>query len=278
MTNPPDESTQREQNETLAPRDGPGLLVDDTVPRLSILTLSRPARKNALTRELVLDLTDAFEAIARSHSVSAVILTGKGGSFCSGVDLSTVQQVPAAVVPDRIEEFHRLIRAIVGLPQPVIAAIDGAAVGFGADLALCCDVRLFSERAYLQESFVKVGLMPDGGGTHWLPRYFGPRAFELLALGDAVTAEECRSVGIANRVIDGARLLEEARALAERFADGAPLAIQAIKRALRVGEEEHLIQSLHRERLGQTRLLASKDFAEGVEAFLGKRKPTFTGE
>lgn len=242
------------------------------------LVLDRPSRKNALNRELVLALGDALERAAVQTDVRVVLLSGAGGSFCSGADLRDLDAVEPAELEVRLDEFHRLIRGIARLPQPVVALVEGPAVGFGADLALACDLRWFSEDAYLEESFVKIGLMPDGGGTLWVQRFVGPgKAFELLALGARLSARESERLGIASRVVPSAELEARGRELARRLADTAPLALRAIKRSLRAVTEAELEATLAREKAGQLELLRSRDFAEGVRAFLEKRPPQFQG-
>jgi enoyl-CoA hydratase/carnithine racemase len=161
----------------------------------------------------------------------------------------------------------------------VIAAVDGAAVGFGADLALACDLRLFSERAYLQEKFVGIGLMPDGGGTFHLARLVGPgRALELLLLGEKLDAAQALALGLANRILPSSELMAGALELAQRLAAGPPLALAAIKAATRAAMTGTLEEALDREAAGQTQLLQSADLREGITAFTERRKPSFQGK
>ena len=256
------------------------LLVDRDGP-VAILRLNRPETLNALDSGLVASLSSELERTARDESVRAMVLTGSEGSFCSGADLkeALADLDRGKALGERLAPFQAAIRSIAGAPQPVIAAVDGAAVGFGADLALACDMRLLSERAYLQEKFVGIGLMPDGGGTYHLARLVGPgRALELLMLGDKVDAARALELGLANRVLPAASLVDEAVALARRLAEGPPLALTAIKQATRLGLGGTLDDALAREAAGQTRLLASADLREGVLAFTEKRKPKFRGE
>lgn len=253
------------------------LQVERPLPAVVELILNRPERKNALSHELVLTLGDALEAAKEDETVRVVLLRGAGGAFCSGADLTTIRGAAPDEIPRRIDEFHRLITAIVTMDKPVVALIAGPAVGFGADLGLACDMRLFTTSGYLEEGFAKIGLMPDGGGTFQLARYVGPRAFEYLALGTRLSADACLQLGIANHVVpepDGPGALLD---LAKKLAAAAPLALRAIKRSLRAGHEEALSAALAREKTGQTQLLLSADFAEGVAAFLDKRPPVFSG-
>jgi enoyl-CoA hydratase/carnithine racemase len=241
------------------------------------LTLQRPEKRNALDRRLVRELGDALFRYGADESVRVILLTGSGGAFCAGADLASIEHPNAEEIPARIDEFHRLILGIVQTDKPVVALVDGPAVGFGADLALACDMRLFSESGYIEEGFVKIGLMPDGGGTHFVPRFAGPRAFELLALGSRLTAQNCEALGIANRVVKEELLAEEGRKLAFQLASAAPLALARIKRSLRDGEHEALASALAREKTGQSSLILSEDYQEGLSAFRNRRAANFRG-
>jgi enoyl-CoA hydratase/carnithine racemase len=185
----------------------------------------------------------------------------------------------AGALDRRIDEMHAIIRLIVSAPQPFIAAVDGPAVGFGCDLALACDLRVLSTRAYLQEIFVKIGLMPDGGGTFWVPRLVGiGRAMEYLMLGTRIHAALALEVGLANRVVDVNDLEKEATGLAADLAKGPPLALERIKRAVREGASGGVADALAREKSNQLELLASQDMLEGVMAWAQRRDPVFKGE
>jgi enoyl-CoA hydratase/carnithine racemase len=256
-------------------------LLEERHGAVALLRLNRPSSKNALSRELLASLGAALARVAADKTVRAIVLTGSGGSFCSGVDLKEAvgEIASGADLGARVDAFHTVIRGIVGASQPVIAAVDGPAVGFGADLALACDIRLLSERAYFQEKFVGIGLMPDGGGTFFLPRLVGlGRALELLLTGDAVDAKLARELGLAREVVLPETLDGNALALAARLAEGPPLALAAIKAAARASLSGDLDQALGREKAGQLRLLASADVREGVSAFLQKRPARYRGE
>jgi enoyl-CoA hydratase/carnithine racemase len=258
----------------------PSLLADRD-GAVAVLTLNRPAAMNALDDELVRALASALERAAEDGAIRAVVLQGAGGSFCSGADLKeALSQLDGGVsLGARLAPFQASIRAIATAPKPVIAAVDGAAVGFGADLALSCDLRLLSDHAYLQEKFVGIGLMPDGGGTFHLSRLIGPgRALELLLTGDKVEAARALELGLANRVLAAAELSREAIALAKRLAEGPPLALAAIKQATRASLSGTLDEALAREASGQTRLLGSADLREGIAAWTERRAPRFQGK
>lgn len=244
------------------------------------ITLDRPASRNGLTVEVVQRYRDAVRDVPAE--IRAIVITGANGAFCSGLDLREGVARAMTRGPELErglrEDFHGLIRALVDSDRPTIAAVDGAAAGFGCDLALACDLRIVSERAVFGEIFVKRGLMPDGGGTWLLPRIIGTgRALEMLLTGDLVAAEEALRIGLANRVIPHAALTAEVAALAARIAAGPPIVHRLVKRAVYAGQAGDLAAALDREATGQLALLASEDFGEGVRAFLEKRPPHFRG-
>ena len=212
------------------------MLLEERHGAVALLKLNRPGALNALDSELVRALGDALERTTADASVRAVVITGEGGAFCSGADLKEAlgSLGAGADLGGRLAAFQRNVRLIAAAPQPVIAAVDGAAVGFGADLALACDLRLLSERAYFQEKFVGIGLMPDGGGTFMLPRLLGlGRALELMLLAERLDAPRAVELGLGLRVVPATELQAQALALATRLAEGPPLALASIKLATR---------------------------------------------
>jgi len=255
------------------------VLLSERVGPVATLTMNRPQTKNALDPELLRALGAGLAEVAADPSVRAVVLTGAGDAFCSGADLKGAlgDLDLGADLGARITQFHALIRAIVHAPKPFIAAVRGPAVGFGADLALACDLRVLSPDAYIQEKFVAIGLMPDGGGSFWLPRLVGiGRALEYLLLGTRIDAALALELGLANRVANDERA--EAMGLASTLAAGPPLALAAIKSAVRQSAEGGIEAALEREKQGQTALLHSRDFREGVAAWAAKRRPDFSGQ
>jgi 2-(1,2-epoxy-1,2-dihydrophenyl)acetyl-CoA isomerase len=244
------------------------------------ITIDRPGSRNGLTTAVC----DLVIAAVRGVPVEvrAIVLTGANGAFCSGLDLKDAMQRGLVAGPDLErglrEQFHGVIRALVESDRPTIALVDGAAAGFGCDLALACDLRIVSDRGVFGEIFVKRGLMPDGGGTWHLPRIVGlGKALELMLTGELVRADEALRIGLANRVHPQGEIVARTHELASAIAKGPPLVHRAVKRAIYAGLDGDLAAALDREATGQLKLLASRDFSEGVTAFLQKREPKFEG-
>jgi 2-(1,2-epoxy-1,2-dihydrophenyl)acetyl-CoA isomerase len=259
------------------------------------ITIDRPQSRNGLTTGVCERLAAAVRGVP--GEVRAIVLTGANGAFCSGLDLKDAMQrglAPGARLGSRApgnddtgapeiergmrEYFHGAIRALVESERPTIALVDGAAAGFGCDLALACDLRIASDRGMFGEIFVKRGLMPDGGGTWHLPRIIGlGRALELMLTGELVTADEALRIGLANRLFPHDEAFARTHELASAIAKGPPLVHRAVKRAVYAGLDGDLAAALDREAVGQLALLQSRDFGEGVTAFLQKREPRFEG-
>jgi 2-(1,2-epoxy-1,2-dihydrophenyl)acetyl-CoA isomerase len=253
----------------------------ETAGATRIVTIHRPEARNALTRAVIAGVTKAFEEASRDPAVKCAVVAGAGGHFCAGADLrQNIMEDPQLMehLEGYMDEFHGLVKAVVRCEKPTIAMMDGAAVGFGADLAFACDLRVATGRAYVQEKFVKIGLMPDGGGTFWLPRLVGTaRAMQMILLAEKVEAAELKALGVVARVVEPTALREETLAVARVIEAGPPLAHAAIKRALYAswGSVE---DALRREREEQLKLLRSQDVMEGVMAWMQKREPTFKGQ
>ena len=256
--------------------DGLRVEVDGTV---ATLTLDRPEALNALTVPVKVALREALESTAADRDVRAVILTGAGRAFCAGQDLAERDQLHAAPLEVEVRDrYNPIIRAIRSMGQPVIAAVNGVAAGAGASLAFACDLRIAAKEARFVLAFGRIGLVPDSGATWFLPRLVGPaKAAELALAGDAVDAAEALRLGLVSRVVPGGQLLAEARSLAERIAEGAPLAMALTKEAFQRSATISLDEALEGEAKLQGIAGASADHAEGLAAFREKRPPRFTG-
>jgi 2-(1,2-epoxy-1,2-dihydrophenyl)acetyl-CoA isomerase len=242
------------------------------------IELRRPESRNGLTVETNL----AIIAALSEPGARVAVIAGSGGHFCSGLDLKYAMRMGPNLAQDAEgnmrDAFHGLIRAIRNFDGPVVAAIDGPAVGFGCDMALACDLRVVSERGRIGEVFVKRGLMPDGGGTWSLPRLVGVgRALELMFTGDPVEAADAVRIGLANRLFATEGFEAAAFDFAARLAKGPPIPYRHIKQSVYAGLTTTLDAALDREGQGQLECLKSADFMEGAAAFLQKREPTFRG-
>ncbi len=256
------------------------LLVEHHVA-VAVVTMNRPKAKNALDAALLSALRDSLQQLGEDAATRAIVLTGAGGAFCAGADLKAAMTDPEAFsnLDQTMTRYHSVIRAIVNAPKPVIAMVEGPAVGFGCDMALACDMRFLATDAYLEERFVKIGLMPDGGGSFWLPRLVGlGKAMELMLTGDRISADQALALGLANRVVGSDVLRDETMKLADKLSKGPPLAFAAIKQAVRASLGGTIDDALDRERAGQTKLLQSNDCMEGVMAWMQKREPSFVGK
>jgi 2-(1,2-epoxy-1,2-dihydrophenyl)acetyl-CoA isomerase len=256
-----------------------GLRVDVDGP-VATLTLDRPEALNALTIPMKVALRGALERIASGRGVRAVILTGAGRAFCAGQDLAERELPDAAPLDEEVRErYNPVIRALRSMGQPVIAAVNGVAAGAGASLAFACDLRIAAADARFVLAFGRIGLIPDSGATWFLPRLVGAaRAAELALVGDPITADEALRIGLVNRVVPPERLLDEARAVADRISAGAPRAVALTKQALDRSWSIDLDEALAGEAKLQGIAGATSDHAEGLAAFREKRPPRFTGE
>jgi 2-(1,2-epoxy-1,2-dihydrophenyl)acetyl-CoA isomerase len=244
---------------------------------VATVTLDRPEALNAQTRASRRALLRELRALSADAAVRAVVLTGAGRAFCAGQDLR--EQDALANVDETIRETYiPIIEALVGMPKPVVAAINGAAAGAGLSLALACDVRYMADDAVLMMAFSNIGLVPDCGGTWLLPRAVGyARAFELAASGRRVPAAEALELGLVQRVLARDEVLTAAHALAGELAVRPTLALGWTKRLLRAGEQSSLTDVMELEAQLQAAAVLTHDHAEGVAAFLEKRGARFEG-
>lgn len=246
--------------------------------RVAIVTLNRPDALNTFTQEMRVGVIDAFKKVAAAEHIRVAVLTGAGRGFCAGADLNSLPPSGEQVAAMLEEEFGPGILAIAELPKPVIGAINGFCSGVGAGYALACDMLVMGQKSFLQLPFAKIGLVPDGGLTWQFAERLGPRhAFELALMGDRIPAARCVELGLANRVVPDAHVLDETCALAHKMCEAPPLAVAGTKRLLRRAHALDLAGAIREEGAIQKGCIDSQDFREGVKAFFDKRAPQFTG-
>jgi len=248
---------------------------------VACITLNRPDVLNSFNRAMASEARQAFSAASATAEVRAVLLTGAGRAFCAGQDLAEVmpKEGPAPDLGDIVARgYNPIIRTIRQLDKPVVCAVNGVAAGAGANLAFACDFVLAASEASFIQSFSKIGLVPDTGGTFFLPRLVGmARATALMMLSDKVTAQEAVTIGMIFRVVEGGKVLEEATALARSLATRPTRGLGLIKRALNASATNGLDEQLALEAQLQAEAGSTADYREGVKAFLDKRAPVFTG-
>ena len=248
---------------------------------LLLVTLNRPQALNALNTKMGLELTDLWSRLTTdAGAVRCVVLTGTGErAFCAGADLKERDGMTVDVWRAQHEGFERAFVALVECPVPVIAALNGVAMGGGLELALCCDFIFAARGARLALPEASRGLMPGGMGTQNLPRAVGERrAKELILSGRPIEAEQAEAWGLVNRVCEPGKLLEEALAVAQAIADNAPLSVRQAKRSIHYGLDMDLLTGYRFEIEAYNRLVDTDDRREGVRAFVEKRKPAFRGK
>lgn len=246
------------------------------------LTLNRPDRLNSFNDEMHRQLAASLTQAERDDTIRCLLLTGAGRGFCAGQDLNDRNVDPNGAPPDlgmSVENFYNpLVRRLSRLPKPVIAAVNGVAAGAGATLALGCDLVLAARSASFVMAFSKLGLVPDCGGTWWLPRVAGrARAMGLALLGEKLSAEQAHAWGMIWQVVDDEKLSAAAQELAMHLATQPTFGLGLIKQAIHAAENNTLEAQLDLERDYQRLAGRSDDYREGVSAFLAKRKPQFTG-
>ena len=250
---------------------------------IATLVMNRPDRLNALNNELSVTLNEALGRLAADESVRVVVITGAGRAFCAGGDLAAMGKGRQTGKTHELEPILRsgmqMVLKMRTMPQPVIAAVNGAAAGAGMNIALAADIRIAVEEATFGQNFVRVGLFPDYGGTYFLPQLVGPsKAAELFYTGDMIDAKTALRLGLVNQVVPAAQFETEVKTLAQKIASGPSLAIRAAKKALFGSEKKKLADALEQEVQEQIRCYLSEDCNEGIRAFLEKRPPRFQGK
>jgi 2-(1,2-epoxy-1,2-dihydrophenyl)acetyl-CoA isomerase len=248
----------------------------------AVVTLNRPDRLNSFNPEMHARLSDAVGQVESRSDIRAMLLTGAGRGFCAGQDLSDRVMSADSAPPDLGHTigtlYNPLVRRLRALEKPVICAVNGVAAGAGANLALACDIVIAARSASFLQAFCKIGLIPDTGGTFWLPRLVGTaRAMGLALLGDKLPAADAERMGLIWKCVDDATLMDEARAIARQLAAGPTRGLGAIKQALYASSGNTLDAQLDLERDVQRELGHTHDYREGVRAFMEKRPAKFEG-
>lgn len=260
----------------------------DKAEGIATLTLNRPERLNALNDQMAEELVDVLHVIDKDDEIRVLVITGAGRAFCSGADVRDrfMRLIEEAKKGEgRVERLgvgrfaEEACMALQKLRPPVIASINGPAVGFGCTLALACDMRIASDEARLGLVFVRVGLTPEFGSTYFLPRLVGiAKACELVFTGKIIDATEAKEIGLVNQVVPAAQLKATTDELAKSIAEGPPLAIQLAKGGLHQGLSNDLSTQLQYETFAISTCRQTQDHEEGARAFLEKRKPVFQGK
>jgi enoyl-CoA hydratase/carnithine racemase len=250
---------------------------------VATLTLNRPDRLNAISGPMLEQLSERLLELDGDPEVRVIIMTGAGRGFCAGLDLQDAASGSGigsgGGLPSEFDIRSAPPVVLHGIDTPTICALNGGAAGYGMDMALGCDMRVASERGKLAAAFTRRGVLPESGGTWLLPRRVGwAKAAEIIFTGRTLSAEQCLELGLVNRVVPHDRLLEETRALADEVAASAPLAVRASKRMMRAGLSEEFDNHVQHVFLQLLPLFRSKDFREGMLAFLEKRDPNFEGQ
>lgn len=250
---------------------------------VATIAINRPARMNSIADATHVELRAALAAVRADKSIRALVMTGTGRAFCAGQDLNDRKVAADDAPPDlgaSLENNYKpFVLALRSLPIPVIAAVNGVAAGAGASLALACDVVVAARSASFVQAFCRLGLVPDAGGTFFLTRSLGaPRAMGLALFGDRLSAEQAEQWGLIWKCVDDDALMPTVRELAARLACGPTRGYARTKQAIYAAENQMLEQQIDFERDCQRELGRSRDYREGVDAFLSKRAPQFTGE
>jgi 2-(1,2-epoxy-1,2-dihydrophenyl)acetyl-CoA isomerase len=249
---------------------------------LATLTFNAPDKLNAVSRKMVAELKECWESMAGDASVRAVLITGAGRGFCAGADLSDPDRESGATADagSALDKyFNPVIRTMRSMPKPIVAAVNGVAAGVGMSFALASDIAIAGKSASFLQAFARIGLLPDGGSTWFLPRLVGEqRARALTMLAPQITAQQAKDWGLIWDVVEDAELMKVATETARRLADGPTLSLGRIKEAMNRSSGNDLATQLDLERDFQRELGKSADFKEGVAAFLAKRKPVFKGK
>ena len=248
---------------------------------IATILLNRPERRNAVNSQLIKELGRAIHEAKDDDRIRVVILTGEGTCFCSGVDLAFEPDPETAhfSAEDSLKKIYKpVLLDIAEMKKPVISAVNGPAVGIGAAFAMICDLSIMAEDAYIKLAFSNIGTIPDCGATWLLVQAAGyRRAYQLAIEAEKINASRCLELGLANKVVTAESLMKETKSLAEKLSGRAPLSLAYTKKVMRQIPQTSFSDTISLEAEYQNHCLKSKDFEEGVTAFLEKREPDFTG-
>lgn len=246
---------------------------------IGFLTLNRPEVRNAFNQEMIDEITDALSLVDKDEEIRVLIISGAGKAFQAGADIADLSVMKPMEILRWNEGIVRINSALEKLRQPVIAAINGAAMGGGLELAISCTLRVIAESAKMAVPEVKLGIIPGTGGTQRLPRLIGKgRAAEMLLTGEVISAQDASVMGLVNRVVPDGEAIKAAKELAHRIMANAPIAVEMAKDALEIGKDLPLEHAVQYSQKNCVTCFSTEDMKEGMAAFLEKRKANFKGK